>query len=65
MVLGGHYLDSVLWLGAGAKEAQVRRMLPGAETVLGDAAAPDELFLSDAFETRCRGATMSPCHRPS
>ena len=31
----------------------MRRMLPGAETVLGDAAAPDELFLSDTFETRC------------
>ena len=40
-------------MGAGTREAQVRRMVRGTETVLGDAAALDELFLSDSFETRC------------
>ena len=45
-------MSNMLRLGAGAKEAQVRQMVPGTETVLGDAAALDELFLSDTFETR-------------
>jgi len=54
-----HLLMAGQRAGAGAKEAQVRCMVRGTETVLGDAAALDELFLSDAFETRCRLAC--PC----
>ena len=38
----------------------MRRMVRGTETVLGDAAALDELFLSNAFETRCCQAHV--CH---
>ena len=38
----------------------MRRMVRGTETVLGDAAAPDELFLSDAFESRCLCIPMLP-----
>ena len=41
----------------------MRRMVRGTETVLGDAAAPDELFLSDAFESRCHRTLVLPITR--
>ena len=37
---------------AGAKQMQVRSLARGAETVLGDAAADDELFLTSQLMTR-------------
>ena len=38
---------------AGAKEMQVRLLVRGCETVLGDAASEAELFLTTNLLTRC------------
>ena len=38
---------------AGAQKVQLRDVVRGSETVLADAAAADEVFLSDTYQTRC------------
>ena len=48
---------------AGSKNMQLRAMLRGAETVLGDAASDIELFLTDELLTRCMPAS-SILHAP-
>lgn len=40
-------------VAAGMKQVQLRRVVRGSETVLADAAAADELFMSEDYQTRC------------
>ena len=52
LALGLVFVEAQLHAPAGAKEMQVRSLARGAETVLGDAAADDELFLTSQLLTR-------------
>ena len=49
---GGHALTHIGAVAAGLKQVQLRRVVRGSETVLADAAAADELFLSEDYQTR-------------